>query len=63
MPIIAFEADFKKFIRFSPSKVLDVSLRIIKEYIFLSFLTKKEFFKKDLEATATVSLVFNYSSI
>lgn len=63
MPIIAFEAGFKKFIRFSASKVLLVSLRIIEEYIFLSFSTKKEFFGKDLEATAAVSLVFNYSSI
>tara|TARA_B110000003_G_scaffold184935_1_gene183806 strand:+ start:3167 stop:3367 length:201 start_codon:yes stop_codon:yes gene_type:complete len=63
IPIIAFEAGFKKFIKSSPSKVLPVSLRIIEEYKFLSFETKKVFFEKDLEATATVSLVFNYSSI
>ena len=63
MPIIAFEAGFKKFIKSPPSKVLPVSLRIIEEYRFLSFETKKVFFEKDLEVTATVSFVFNYSSM
>ena len=63
IPIIAFEAGFKKFTRSSPFKVLPVSLRITEEYRFLSLLTKKIFCEKDLEATATVSFVFNYSSI
>ena len=47
MPIIAFEAGFKKFIKSSPSKVLPVSLRIIEEYRFLSFETIKVFFEKE----------------
>ena len=63
IPIIAFEAGFKKSTRSSPSKVLPVSLRMTEEYRFLSFLTKKIFCEKDLEVTATVSFVFNYSSI
>ena len=55
VPIIDLSAGLKKFIKFWPSSVVPMSLKIILEYFTFKAFTKPLFFEKEREATATVS--------